>query len=244
MRTRSKQVLLVGVGALLAGVMVFLGLWQMQVFVDKGNRSVEDRAAQSPVPLAEHLGSAGEVGDIYGKQVTFTGVYLPEQEIRIPSVNGNRVLTALQLHDGRILAVVRGLAIGSTSAAPPTGEITGSGLFLPGEGDAEGVPDGSLRTVRMPLLAQMWPQQLVPGFVTLNPDESAAQGMVGAPVKLPGGEGSIQNSGYALQWWVFAAFALGMSIKLAHSLGLQQRRREEAELASGSSAATTMKESK
>lgn len=230
MSTRAKQVGLVGIGLALAAVMIWLGLWQMQVFVDKGNRSVEDRASQPAVPLAEHLGSDGQVGDIYGKQVTFTGTYLPGQEVVIPTGAGQRVLTALQLDDGRVLAVVRGLTTGG-AGAPPTGVVTQTGLFLPGEGDPKGVvPDGSLRTVRMPLLAQVWPQQLVAGFVTLNAAESAAQGLAQAPVQLPGGEGSVQNSGYALQWWVFAAFALGMSIKFSHTLGVQQRRREEDKL--------------
>ncbi len=246
MNTRMKQVGLVSIGAVVAAVMIFLGLWQMQVFVDKGNRSVEDRAAQPPVPLAEHLGTAGEMGDIYGKQVTFTGSYLPGQEILIPTGQGQRVLTAVALADGRVLPVVRGLASDPASIiAPPAGTVTETGLFLPGEGDpADVVPDGKLRSVRMPLLAQQWPQQLVSGFVTLTAEESAAQRMAHAPVTLPSGEGSAQNGGYALQWWVFAAFALGMSIKLAHSLGVQDRRREEGELAAPGtpSASETTKE--
>lgn len=241
MNTRAKQVGLVTLGAVVAAVMIFLGLWQMQVFVDKGNRSVEDRAAQPPVPLAEHIATTGEMGDIYGKQVTFTGTFLPEQEILIPTGDGRRVLTALELTDGRVLPVVRGLAPGEAAfAEPPAGTVTETGLFLPGEGDPDGVvPDGVLRTVRMPLLAQQWPQQLVSGFVTLNAEESAAQGLEHAPVTLPGGEGSAQNGGYALQWWVFAAFALGMSIKLAHTLGVQDRRREEGELAAPPAPAPT-----
>ena len=50
-------------------------------------------------------------------------------------------------------------------------------------------------------------------------------------MELPSGEGSLQNSGYALQWWVFAAFGLGMSIRFAHGLGVRERRRQEAALA-------------
>ena len=33
------------------------------------------------------------------------------------------------------------------------------------------------------------------------------------------------NGSYALQWWLFAAFALGMSIKLAVDAGERERRR-------------------
>lgn len=229
MSTRLKQVLIVSVGAVAAVVMIVLGLWQMQVFVDKGNRSVEDRAAQPAVPLMDHVATDGAVGDIYGKQVTFTGDYLPDQTILIPTGEGVRVLTAVRLSDGRVLPVVRGLGGAQEQfAAPPAGTVNETGLFLPGEGDPDGVvPDGTLRSVRMPLLAQQWPQQLIPGFVTLTAEESGAQGMRHAPVSLPSGEGSARNSGYALQWWVFAAFALGMAIKLAHSLGVRQRTLEE-----------------
>ena len=109
--------------------------------------------------------------------------------------------------------------------------MTETGLFLPGEGDPDGVvPDGTLRSVRMPLLAQKWPQQLIPGFVTLNAEESSAQGMQQAPVSLPSGEGSARNSGYALQWWVFAAFGMGMAIKIAHAMGVKERKAAEAAL--------------
>ena len=244
MNTRLKQILIVGVGAVAAAEMIVLGLWQMQVFVDKGNRSVEDRAAQAAVPLSEHVASDGEVGDIYGKQVTFTGEYLPEQTVLIPTADGVRVLTAVALADGRILPVVRGLAANDEPyAAPPTGVVTETGLFLPGEGDPDGVvPDGTLRSVRMPLLAQKWPQQLIPGFVTLNAEESSAQGMQQAPVSLPSGEGSARNSGYALQWWVFAAFALGMAIKLAHTLGVKQRNQDDAVLGPDPGAGAATKE--
>ena len=51
MSTRLKQILLVAVGLAGAIVMVLLGLWQMQVFVDQGNRGIADRASQPAVPL-------------------------------------------------------------------------------------------------------------------------------------------------------------------------------------------------
>ncbi|MFT3876442.1 MAG: SURF1 family protein [Propioniciclava sp.] len=235
MTTRLKQILLVSVGIVGAAIMVMLGLWQMQVFVDQGNRGVADRAAQPPVPLTDHLGDAGAVGDIYGKQVTIVGRYLDGQQELIPTEGGWRVLAAFEIADGRILPVVRGLASApSPLPALPAGERTEVGLFLPGEGDPEpgtvgaSAAPGELGSVRMPLLAQRWPQQLVPGFVTLSEPDAAQHGLAKAPVALPAGEGAARNSGYALQWWVFAAFGLGMAIKLAHGLGVRERRAQEA----------------
>lgn len=225
MNTHAKQVLLIAVGGVLATVMVFLGLWQMQVFVEKGNRTVQARAEQAPVPLLEHVSSDGAVGDVYGRQVTVTGHYLPGQQLTIPSADGGvRVLTALELADGRVLPVVRGVAPGGTIPAPPAGLVSQTGLLLPGEGDsdAEVGPD-QMASVRMPLLAQRWPQRLLPGFITLTATDAAAQGLGHASVTLPA-EGSAHNGGYALQWWMFAAFVLGMSIKLARSMGARERR--------------------
>lgn len=47
----------------------------------------------------------------------------------------------------------------------------------------------------------------MPGFITLSASDSAAQGLDEATLSLLSGEGSIQNAGYALRWWAFAAFA-------------------------------------
>ena len=227
MSTRARQVLVVTLGAVAAVVMVFLGLWQMQVFVDEGNRTVQARAEQPPVPLLEQTSASAQLGDLYGKRVTVSGHYLADQQLYVPTGAGVRVLTAFQLADGRVLPIVRGLAPDADAAGvPPTGERTETGLFLPGEGDAssDAAGAGGLGSIRMPLLAQQWPQQLVPGFVTLTAEASAAHGLAVAPVDLPEGEGSFQNGGYALQWWVFSAFALGMSIKIAHGMGARERR--------------------
>ena len=245
MNTRAKQVLIVAVGAVLALVMVFLGLWQAQVFVDKGNRTVQARAEQAPVPLLDFVDQQGRVGDVYGKPVSVTGRYLPGHLVTIPDADGAvRVLTALELADGRVLPVVRGVApAASEPPAPPAGTVVQTGLFLPGEGDGEvAVGDAQMASVRMPLLAQRWTQQLVPGFVTLSAADAAAQGLAEASVTLPQGEGSLQNGGYALQWWVFAAFALGMSIKFASSVGAQERKTRE-DAARAELAPTNRKES-
>ena len=66
MSTRLKQVLILLVGVVGALVMVFLGLWQMQVFVDKGNKTVEDRAAQAAVPLDPRSAPYSRWGDWLG----------------------------------------------------------------------------------------------------------------------------------------------------------------------------------
>ena len=210
-------------GVLAAAVMIGLGLWQLQVFTDQGNASAQARAQQPPVPLLDFVAADGTVGDIYGKPVTVSGRYLPGEQERVLGSDGVvRVLSALQLADGRVLPVVRGtIPQGAAAPAPPSGERTETGIFLPSEaGEDSPLTSGyTLSSVRLPQLAQLWAQPLMPGFITLDGAASTTQGLAPATVSLPEGEGSWRNSGYALQWWVFALFALGMTGKIAHSMG-------------------------
>ena len=232
MKTRLQQVTLVLAGAAVALVMIFLGLWQAQVFVEGGNRSIEDRAAQPPVALADNINPDGTLGDIFGKHVIVTGRYLPDLQLMIPADDGTmRVLTALRLSDGRVLPVVRGLATSQAAIAPPPlGDVTQTGLFLPGEGDStRRTVEGEIGSVRMPLLAQVWQDyRLFPGFITLSETDSLAQGFEAAPVELPEGEGPGRNAGYALQWWVFAIFGMWMIFKVAGSMGKHENESGEA----------------
>jgi len=222
MGVRARQWLIAVVGAVLTVAMLWLGLWQMRVFEDKENESAAARAGQPAVPLLDFVSADGTVGDIYGKPASVTGHYLPAQQARIRAEDGTvRVLTAFQVADGRVLAVVRGVlpAGAATIPEPPAGELVQSGVFLPSEAGSGQNDDGTeLGTVRLAVLAQFWPQQLLPGFITLSAADSAAQGLATAVVALPSGSGSIQNVGYALQWWVFAAFGAFMTVRFIRAL--------------------------
>lgn len=239
---RTRQLLFVLVGLVTAVVMLGLGVWQMDRSIASGDAAIAARATEPSVPLLEHVRPDGTFDDIYGKPVSVAGRYLPAEQVLVPGGDGTfRVLTALQVADGRVVPVVRGV-VSSTDRvpAPPTGDQEASGIFLPGEGEAPAAAaPGQLASVRMPLLAQLWPQQLTPGFVTLDASGAAAQRLTPASVTLPHGERSLQNGSYALQWWIFAAFALGMGIKLAHGVGEKERRsREDAARGLGSGAGT------
>lgn len=229
MPLRARQALIIVAGTVVASIMVWLGLWQLQVFTDQASASTQARAQQPPVPLLDYVNTDGTVGDIYGKPVTVSGRYLPNQQERVLGDDGVvRVLSALQLADGRVLPVVRGTVAGGDSLpAPPSGEVQQIGIFLPSEpGLDHSLPEGyRLGSVRLPQLAQFWTQRLMPGFITLQPAEATRQGLSAATVRLPEGEGSWRNSGYALQWWVFAAFGLVMTVRIAQTLGRRERQK-------------------
>ncbi|MFT3860069.1 SURF1 family protein [Micropruina sp.] len=222
MSLRARQALVIAVGVVAAAVMTWLGFWQLQVFTDQGNASVQARTQQSPVPLLGQVGADGTVGDIYGKPVTVQGHYLAGEQVLVLGEDGVvRVLSGFQLSDGRVLPIVRGTVAQGASAPPvPTGERTETGLFLPSEAAADHplTTGYDLGSVRLAQLAQLWPKPLMPGFITLDASAATAQGLQPAAVTLPTGEGSWRNSGYALQWWVFALFGLGMSIRIAQSM--------------------------
>ncbi len=220
--TRLKQVLVGVLGFAVVAVMLWLGLWQMRVFEDAETRSAAARAALPSVPLLENVAADGTLtGDVYGRQVSVTGHYLAGQELVVPSAGGPRVVTAFEVADGRVVAVVRGLRPESGSTpAPAPGESTLTGVFLPSEKEPTTPSDSGLGSLRLARLAQVWPQQLLPGFLTVNSDLATAAGLRPAVAELPTQEdGPWRNAGYALQWWVFAGFAGFMTVKFVRALG-------------------------
>ncbi len=202
------------VGLLVAGFCTWLGLWQARVFESQGMEAREAATAAPAVALSTQAGN--DLTGLWGRTVVVTGSYLSGQEVLVQAEDGAvRVLTALQLADGRVVAVVRGL---EPAVPPPPGVVTQAGVLLPPEeGRTHPVAAGRLSSVRLQQLAQVWPQPIVDGYVTLREADATAQGMVPARVVLPRAAGEDRNAGYALQWWVFGAFALVMAGAVARA---------------------------
>lgn len=229
MSVRTKQVLAVLVGVLVAIGMLLLGLWQMERFqrsmVDIG----EERATLESVSLADSVAPDGTVDDIYGRLTTFSGGYLPEHQVLVGTEWPMRVVTAFQLDDGRHVAVVRGLTDAAPGEESLPVDISTEGFFT--AGDLAGVdpvpsdaPEGSLPSVRLQNLVQDWPQPMIAGYVTLTGDEAAAFGLAPAKAELPEGEGTAMHQGYAMQWWVFAAASIAFSLFVARGFEQTQKK--------------------
>ena len=224
MGVRARQWLIAVVGAVLTVAMLWLGLWQMRVFEDKENESAAARATQPAVPLLDFVTADGTVGDIYGKPASVTGHYLPAQQARVLAEDGTiRVLTAFEVADGRVLAVVRGRAAGRGDRhSRAAGRRAGAVGHLP-------AVRAGLRTPPTPAPSwgpcgcRRWPSSgpssccrgSSPCRLPIRPPRASAT----AVVALPSGAGSIQNIGYALQWWVFAAFGAFMTVRFVRALG-------------------------
>lgn len=215
-RSRLAPLVIVALGVVLALVMGWLGLWQAQVFVNTG-KSAAAAVTEGPALSLDQSVTGDAVGGLWGHTVTVTGQYVPGQQVLVVGEDGTqRVVTAFQLKDGRVVAIARG--VGPVTAQAPEGEVTQSGVFLPTEAQTDhAVPAGAYGSVRLQALAQVWPQPLVSGYLTLDSAEASGQGLSAAPVVLPTLQGKERNAGYALQWWAFAAFALVMSVIIARN---------------------------
>ncbi len=233
MSTRMKQALALLVGVVIAIVMMLLGLWQMSSYEESTRDTSAERAAEAPTALTEAVDEDGVVQDIYGKRVTFRGEYLPEHQVTVGTGSPIRVLTALEMEDGRHVAVVRGAldATGIDQGIPsaPAGVHDVEGIFLAPDLPAAGARTDAadLATVRIQELAQEWPSPLIAGYVTLPAAESAAQGLDEAALVLPSMEGSPTHRGYALQWWVFAAGAIAFGVYTAAQFGKEDQKKKQ-----------------
>jgi surfeit locus 1 family protein len=237
--TRLKQALVVALGIGLAGVMIVLGFWQLEVYQRQGAAAAARRVAAPPVPLSSVVRPGAAVKDGYGRSVSFEGTYDPALQLLVPAEDGTgrlRILSGLRQADGSVVAVVRGVVSTPTAPAPPLGPVRQVGVLLPTEEHVPeaDLPSGQIASVRLPVLAQQWPGPLIDGFVTLSSADAAAQGLAADPLQLPDAPGRARNVAYVGQWWLFAAFTLFMASRMARDIGLR-----EAEKDMGGSEATT-----
>lgn len=220
-----KQIGIGAAGLVVAGVMLWLGLWQMSAYRHSGEDAAVARMNQPPVALVEHVTGDGSVGDVYGRRVTASGQYRPDLTLLVGLDYPLRAVSGFELPDGRLVAVVRGtIASGSQVPAAPSGVHEIEGVFLASDphdppAQASGLPEGTLPNLRLQRLVQEWPGQLVSGYITLNETLATEQGLTPSVPDLPEADGRAQNSGYALQWWVFAGFALIVTVLAIRKVG-------------------------
>lgn len=230
-RTWLKQSGVLTLGVLLAAAMVVLGVWQLDVYRAQGQASAQRRAAEPPVALTAVAPPGVVVRDGYGRTVTVSGRYDPRLQLLVPTDGRYRVLTGLRQDDGSVVAVVRGTVSTPSAGPPPIEPVSRTGVLLPSEEAADPgppLPRDQVAVVRLASLAQTWPGPLVNGFVTLDAGGAALEGLAAAQVVLPEAKGRLRNGAYALQWWVFAAFALGMGLRVARDVGRLEEREVEA----------------
>lgn len=223
--TVLKQAAAVLAGLLAAAIMVGLGMWQLSKYQAQGMDQIRHRAAGAPVAL-HHVAEPGHDAkqDAFYRRVRFSGHYDNSSQRLLPTGSDSgksRVVTAFILDNGGAVPVVRGTTHERSAPAAPSNRMHQTGTLLPSENSDSPDHSGERTPINLSALAQDWKSPLIGGFVTIGADEAHAQSLTPAPVQLPRTSGRFQNGAYALQWWVFAAFALAMAVKTARDIGVR-----------------------
>lgn len=219
----SSRGILALVAALAAAVAcTFLGIWQWDRTEDI--LAAERAAASDPVEITQVVNEDGTWDNQnIGRPVIVDGAFTND-EVLIPNrefdgQRGTWTVTRFALDDGRSIAVTRGfLPDGVLSPPILTSPTQVEGVLHPNEEFYAGANQpGAIVTVDAAGLEDAWGTPLIPGYVMMQVvDPTLLAADAPAPVILPPtvqvGDVAfpLQNFVYALQWWVFGAFALAV----------------------------------
>lgn len=222
-----------GLLALVVAVMIsfgFLGLWQLDVARDRAHQEQAAKVEALPVADVATILDPHAVmsADSVGRKVTVTGTYDASTQVlvagrRLGERQGYWVLTPLVVEaSGARLPVLRGFVTDPAAAsAPPGGRLTVRGVLSPPESapnDVVTLPPGQIPSVDLAALVNVWPGDLYNAMVFASGEQRADGSAAGASAGLSripppdAGSRGVQwrNLAYALQWWLFAGFALYM----------------------------------
>ncbi|MGI9084843.1 MAG: SURF1 family protein [Aeromicrobium sp.] len=215
------------VAAVAVGVCVVAGLWQLGLYDSRQDDERVDRRAESPVVLTD----VWEPDEPFEqrldlRRVRVEGRFAPatEQVWVTGREHGGRRgawLIAPVLIDGTdaSLLVVRGWApeVGGLSSVP-NGDVAFDAVLQAGESSGEpfDARDRTIGTLSVPALTNVLPGDLFSGYAI-----GTSPALTGdlTPVEPPSSDVpwtvGLRNLAYALQWWMFGAFALFMWWRMA-----------------------------
>lgn len=231
---RPRFLGLLGVVLVVGVAFVALGRWQLGVAESAAHRdAVEEARSRTPVPLTSVLTPHERFrGELSSRPVTATGRYAEGQLLvpdrRLDGRTGSWVLTPFVVDgSGGTVAVLRGFVEDAAGAGPPPGgTVTITGGLAPGESPSSSpVGPGEIGSVDLSVLVNTWPGDLYNAFVFLESERPAAGPQL-TKVPTPLGDTGIRwrNAAYAVQWWIFAGFALWLWWRMVR----EEARREEA----------------
>lgn len=218
------------------GAAVGLGLWQYDAWQAHREAARADITDEEPLPITGVLGPDDPFpAQHVGRPVIVEGTWLPDATVLVAGrrehgdsgPDGSWVVTPMTVGGpgDPAIPVVRGWLRGedpATAPPPPTGEALLVGWLQPGEGtgasDADPTDD-VLPQVRIADLVQRVDVDLYGGYVVVDPGATAEHGGRNpgttdlAPATLdqlpPAGTFTAwRNIAYAVEWWLFGAFAL------------------------------------
>lgn len=238
---RPRFLGLLGLVLVVGVAFVVLGRWQLGVAEQTAHReAVEAARAQTPVALTSVLRPNERFrGELSSRPVTATGRYTDGQVVvpdrRLDGRAGAWVVTPFVVDgSGGTIAVLRGFVEDAAAAEPPpTGPLTITGGLAPGESPSRTpVGPGQVASVDLSVLVNTWSGDLYNGFVFLEEEDPEAEATALTRVPTPLGETGIRwrNAAYAVQWWIFAGFALWLWWRMVRD----EARREDGPVAATS----------
>lgn len=237
LQPRMLVLLLVFLAA--AAVCVRLGVWQLERAYERGEQASRHAVAEETgavPPLGDLLAPQQTFrGELVGARGTVTGEFedgqlFVEQRVHDGQA-GYLVLTPLRVSDdgtggaswaglsgAPVLPVVRGwVAEPGAGYVPPRGEVEVTGYLQASEAVALGlVGEGVTDSISSPLLVGEWGGPVYSGYLVLaasDPAPDPAIALLDRP-SLPDEGVNLQNLFYALQWWIFGLFAIGLWLRM------------------------------
>lgn len=203
------------------GVALVLGLWQLDAWQTRREDAARDLSNVPPVALAEVItGDSAFPGRDLGRPVEFAGTWLEDATFFIADryveeQRGYWVVTPVRVDgDGSAIPVVRGWSA-RPEATEPAGEVEVTGWLQATEGSGpidEDPTDDVIPMMRLASLVEFVDTDLYSAYVVAR-EVSTGTGTGLAPVTpsaVPEVSGftALRNFLYAVEWWVFGAFAL------------------------------------
>lgn len=199
----------------LLGAAVLLGWWQYGAGQSERDAAARDLTSRAPVELSDVLGPDDPFpAPSVGQPVRVSGTWVDTATVFVARGDGFWVVTPLVVDDpaaaGAALPVVRGVSA-TPAATPVSGRAEVTGWLQPGEGTgaADDDPtDDVLPQLRPADLVQRLDEDLYSGYlVARQPTGELAPASL---EQLPGVDRftGLRNFLYALEWWVFGAFAV------------------------------------
>lgn len=224
---QPRWILATAVGLGFAVLFMFLGLWQLDRLDERQarNAAIVARSDEPVRPLAGLIADhEGDEDKLAHRRTTVVGTYRADEEFlsvgRVyGDIVGTLVVTPLDLEDGSVLMVIRGVAPSGIAGPPavgyevPRGEVTVEGLIGEGEaplriGEAD-PPSGTIESISRIDLAfiDTWVEGNVLPFTLLLDTQSPPS--TTEPTRIPSEELSDgSHLGYAVQWFAFAIIAV------------------------------------
>lgn len=236
---QPRWILAIVVGLVFAALFVRLGSWQLSRLEERraSNALIEARMDEPPRTLEGLIGQYGADAEaLVYRQALVTGRFRTADEFfsvgrSYDGLTGTMVLTPLELEDGSVMIVVRGLAPidtpGPPAAAfePPTGAVTLTGLLDDGEEPLRiGEPDPdngvlkSISRVDLEYIDRWLPGKVLAISLVVTDQSPANAGEMLLPIPPPElSEG--RHLGYAVQWFAFAIIAVVGTAVLVRQAG-------------------------